>query len=69
MSRAIRRHHINRLKAKRKLYWHYNKKTDKELGILSQTPKNCDCWMCKKPKKHTLSFAEEKMFQKGLTEE
>lgn len=51
------------------MYWHWNDKSDKELGMLSQTPKNCGCWMCSKPKKHRYSISEIRMFQKKLQEE
>lgn len=46
MSIAIRRHHRARLRKARKLYWHWNEKTPRQLGILANTPATCSCWMC-----------------------
>lgn len=46
MSRAIRRHHIERLKRKR-MITHKWAKTPRELSIAVKTPRNCSCFMCK----------------------
>lgn len=51
--RALRRHHIVRLK-KRRLrdnYW-YKDLTPGNLGICVNTPCVCSCWMCGNPRKH-----------------
>lgn len=55
-SRAIRRHHANRLKHKRQRYWEagygyfsgFKPVTDpRVLGKLVHTTRQCACWMCK----------------------
>lgn len=54
-NRAVRRHHVARLKAKRKNYWGYRYLDDsmsaKRLGMIVQTPCNCSCDMCGNPRK------------------
>ena len=52
---AENRHHVARLKNKRKDYWGrrwgaMNPLTPKQLNIVVRTPKNCDCWMCNSPR-------------------
>jgi len=49
--KAIRRHHIERLKVKRKQYWGGNN-NPKRLGILNNTPKNCSCIGCGNERKY-----------------
>lgn len=56
---AFRRHHYNRLKAKRinKHYWSKgytdcNGWNERFLGMAVNTPKNCSCYMCGNPRKH-----------------
>jgi hypothetical protein len=68
--RAERRAEVERIKKKRCNYWgFYNEEmSEKRLGIVSQTPKTCNCWMCSKPRKHTLSIAEIRQQQSGLQE-
>jgi len=51
MSLATRRHHISRLRAKRKHYWSGNN-DDRLLGALTSTPCPCSCWMCGNPRKN-----------------
>lgn len=45
MIRAIRRHHRNRLKRKRKKYYGRTL-TGRELGKVVTTPQVCSCWLC-----------------------
>lgn len=44
-SRAIRRHHIERLKKARKNYFNGDL-DERELGKVVSTPKPCSCHMC-----------------------
>ena len=55
---ALRRHHTERLKYNRKDYWAAGARavgfafSEKErLNKLARTPKRCNCWMCKNPRK------------------
>lgn len=53
---AIRRHHWKRLKNKRKKYWgregKYNPPlTQKQLNMVSRTPKWCGCVLCSSHKR------------------
>lgn len=51
--RAIRRHHLARLKAKRKIYWNGYASTDKiNMGICVITPCRCSCWGCGNQRKY-----------------
>ncbi len=70
MKRAVRRAEIERLKWKRRNYWgHYREEmSEKHIGMAVATPKVCSCWMCSKPRKHTLSIAEIRAFQPKLQE-
>jgi len=63
MKRSIRRHHIERLKNKRKYYWGWPSqvsdltKPAEEMPIEFQsfivnTPKPHTCWMCGNPRKY-----------------
>lgn len=65
MSIAIRRHHATRLKKVRKLYWHWNDKTPRQLGILVNTPTVCSCWMCGNDRK----YLNEKTVQERRNEQ
>lgn len=74
--RAQRIHHRERLKQKRRKYtvnynWADLKESTNErwLGIIVDTPKPCNCWMCSKPKKHTASIAEIRETQPKLFED
>jgi len=49
--RAIRRHHIARLKKKRQHYW-LGGLTLRSLGIAANTPKPCSCYACGNPRRH-----------------
>jgi hypothetical protein len=65
-SRSVRRHHMERLKKNRSTYWGYPRHdegqekamSDRTRGIVANTPKNCGCWMCSRPRK---VFAERTM--------
>lgn len=54
MKRAIRRHHRERLKAKRKRYWGYPQKyydgrllmSAQQLSVVTRTPHPCSCRGC-----------------------
>lgn len=53
---AIRRHHWERVKNKRKKYWgrdcRYNPPlTQKQLNMVARTPKWCGCFMCSSHKR------------------
>jgi len=49
--RAIRRHHIERLKNNRRTHW--NRVLSKEeLGMVVETPTPCSCFMCGNPRKY-----------------
>jgi hypothetical protein len=58
-SRSVRRHHVERLKKSRSTYWGYPRHsngqdkamTPRALGKVVQTPKECGCWMCSRPRK------------------
>src|ERR1035437_10473745 len=61
LSRALRRHHIERLKIKRKNYWGYGTSfgregishpTQRQLGTLVQNPAVCSEYCCGNPRKH-----------------
>lgn len=64
-TRAIRRHHTDRLKASRNGFWGNNTQTDRQLGIVAQTPAVCSCWMCGNPRKFfsELTMQEKKFKQ------
>ena len=52
--RALRRHHVARLKRKRIGYWGRGKFLEwdeKGLGAVVQHPCVCSCWMCGNPRK------------------
>lgn len=56
---AKRRHHIERLKKKRKKYWGRNfgfmdPLTPKQLNMVARTPKWCGCFMCSSKKRKKL---------------
>lgn len=57
--RAVRRHHQERLKKRRKHYWGYdstgirpNNMDEKQLGLVANTPCPCSCFGCGNPRKH-----------------
>lgn len=68
--RALRRHHLSRVKHNRQTYWGVNPTekpmSDRMLGMVASTPKACNCQMCSKPRKHTTSIQELRQQQPGL---
>lgn len=51
LSRALRRHHKNRLKNSRRNYWSVtidliDLKSEKYISQVTRTPKPCSCYMC-----------------------
>lgn len=60
-NRAVRRHHIARLKDSRKSYWGYNRTwgqtgnegmSSKQLGKVVQNPQQCSCMGCGNQRKY-----------------
>lgn len=65
---AKRRHHIERLKKKRKHYWGMffkgKENLEAKLNIVVRTPKTCACWRCNKPRQRFgKPFSEIRQFQ------
>ncbi len=50
--RALRRHHVARLKKKRQKYWGRKLNDPASLGKVAATPCPCSCWMCGNPRKN-----------------
>ncbi|RIX45692.1 MAG: hypothetical protein D3M94_12810 [Rhodocyclales bacterium GT-UBC] len=51
--RALRRHHVARLKKSRR--WYYGTdlwQSAKDIGRATHTPQQCSCWMCGNQRKH-----------------
>ena len=66
MKRAVRRHHVKRLRRKRKGYWsgillHRECSASRWRGMITTTPKLCSCYMCGNPRKY---FNERTMQEK-----
>jgi hypothetical protein len=71
--RAIRRHHISRLKAKRKTYYGHNPLqqtfeggseeplTGKSLGLTVNSPQLCSCAMCGNPRRTGWNSGPDKL--------
>ncbi len=60
-NRAVRRHHVQRLKLKRKNYWGYGPNGHRQghpvmppnrLGQVVKHPAVCSCWMCGNDRKY-----------------
>lgn len=51
ISRAVRRHHMVRLKRKRKSYY-MAKGSRNQVGKVFHSPAICSCTMCGNPRKH-----------------
>lgn len=75
MARAMRRHHVCRLKAARKGYWGFSRvnsnlgpMTPRQLGIGVATPQVCSCWGCGNPRKWLgeRTVQERRLFQGNL---
>ena len=68
--RSIRRHHIERLNAKRAKYFgtstlltgQDSTSRIRTIGRSLQTPSQCSCWMCNRPRK---TFAEPTIQEVG----
>lgn len=53
MNRALRRHHYQRLKRKRRDYYGgYTRHREEAQGKLAGTATVCSCWMCGNPRKY-----------------
>jgi hypothetical protein len=67
--RALRRHHYQRLKNKRKRYWDRSVDLEqRELGMVVSTPHPCSCWLCNKQRKRFgPKFSEMKAAERYLT--
>lgn len=77
-NRAVRRHHVARLKVKRKSYWgyhrHYGAETrevisPKTLGRVVQNPAVCSSYCCGNPRhfpKGGASWASRTMQERGF---
>lgn len=53
MKRALRRHHVARLKAARRFHWGQDIRHDaKSIGKVVDTPCPCSCWICGNPRRH-----------------
>lgn len=51
MKRALRRHHYQRLKRKRRAYYGgYGRHREEAQGKLAATATVCSCWMCGNPR-------------------
>jgi len=48
--RSLRRHHIERLKRRRKAYWGRYEKSKRVLGIAANTACVCSCAICGNPR-------------------
>lgn len=66
-NRAVRRHHRDRLKAKRKSYWGGILSDEAEarlLGFVARTPAVCSCWMCGHERRiYGRTIQERRLFQ------
>ena len=53
MTLALRRHHVQRIKAKVKKYrvLDYKGVNDKDIGIIAKTHQLCSCYCCGNPRK------------------
>lgn len=66
MTRALRRHHIERLKHNRRYYFGRDlAQNPVELGITVATAARCSCAMCGNPRKYFLerTMQERRLFQ------
>jgi hypothetical protein len=75
-SRAVRRHHTDRIKKARRSYWSMGTRENnaldgRRLGILAATAAPCSCHMCGNPRRHwktkdALTVQEQRLFQNLL---
>jgi hypothetical protein len=68
-SRAIRRHHMIRLKKKYSKYYGGYAKTERQIGRLYQTPTPCSCLMCGNRRKWEGITRQEKISILEMQEE
>lgn len=60
MKRALRRHHMERMKQKAtRLYGGYAAGRPKSIGRLANTRVPCSCYMCGNPRKHFLEITKQ----------
>jgi hypothetical protein len=58
--RAENRHHLERLREKRKEYCGgWPKQDPRAMGRILQTPRICTCWMCKRPRYERKPWKDE----------
>lgn len=72
-SRAVRRHHSDRIKKVRRLYWgmkigEESAPDERRLGIVASTAALCSCHMCGNPRRYwktkdALTVQEQRLFQ------
>lgn len=62
MSKAIRRHHVERLKAKRRSYHASSSypNTEKQVARYVDTPCPCSCHMCRNPRRSGFTSKSER---------
>lgn len=66
--RAIRRHHRERLRAKRRFHWGRDLSTEPPQNIARaiNTPTPCSCWMCGNPRRY---FGEQSVQERRANQE
>ena len=62
MSRALNRHHAQRLRKRRASYYTTGGQSDdpRAVGIAARTPKPCSCWMCRNKRQDEGPALEER---------
>ena len=68
MSIAENRKHLARLRRKRAQY-NMCKGGEVEVGKITTTPKQCNCWMCRNPRKVYNEESFQELRQKQLWQE
>lgn len=71
MQRALRRHHMERLKRKRKKQLYYTRLfidcysdiTERDVGMFVNTPCMCSCWICGNQRKRRGPTLQERRCQ------
>ncbi|WP_156901910.1 hypothetical protein [Azohydromonas australica] len=74
--RAVRRHHVERIKKARRSYWGMGTRAEnppdsRRLGIVASTAAPCSCAMCGNPRRYwktkdALTVQEQRWFQDRL---
>jgi hypothetical protein len=68
-SRAIRRHHEERVKARvRKYYGGMGIGSPRQTGIIAHTRSLCSCWMCGNPRRHLKEVTVQEMRAEQATD-